>query len=209
MIAIRNLGPAVAVVGLTVVLGGCALLKSPPAVQMYRFGAAEQTVTALPVDAPTLSLRRVEFNDAAETDRVVGVTGNEVAYIAGARWVAPAQDLYTAALEGAFATRAQRVRLLGRREGTRSDQALDIDVRDFEARYDAPGAVPTIVITARARLLDSRDLAAERVFVVSQPASENRVSAIVDAFELATRDLNTQIVNWADQTVTVAPPLAP
>jgi cholesterol transport system auxiliary component len=40
---------------------------------------------------------------------------------------------------------------------------------------------------------------AERVFSVEQPASENRVSAIVDAFDVATRDLNTQVIAWTDQ----------
>jgi len=47
--------------------------------------------------------------------------------------------------------------------------------------------------------LPERTVAAERVFTVEQPARENRVSAIVDAFDVATRDLNTQIVTWTDQ----------
>ena len=55
-------------------------------------------------------------------------------------------------------------------------------------------------MTARARLLvlPERTVAAERVFTVEQPATANRVSAIVEAFDLATRDLNTQIVAWTD-----------
>ncbi len=205
MIAIRNLGPAVAVVGLTAVLGGCALLKSPPAVQMYRFGPDVQVGQTLAVDALSVNLRRIEFPDAAETDRVLGITGSEAAYIAGARWVVPAQDLYAASVESAFAGQARRVRLIGAREAVRGDQSLDIDVRNFEARYDAPGAVPTVVITARARLLQDREIASEQVFTVSQPASENRVSAIVAAFEVATRDLNTQIVGWTDTNARANP----
>ncbi len=57
-----------------------------------------------------------------------------------------------------------------------------------------------MVVTARARLLalPDRSVAAERTFTVQQPASENRVSAIVEAFDIATRDLNTQIVAWTD-----------
>jgi len=46
----------------------------------------------------------------------------------------------------------------------------------------------------------------ERVFTVSQPAADNRVSAIVEAFDMATRDINTQLVDW---TIRSAPaPLA-
>ena len=131
----------------------------------------------------------------------VFVTGTETAYIAGARWVAPAAELYMESLENAFAAQATRVRLVGPREVVRSGRSLDVDMRAFEARYDAPGAAPTVVITARARVtaLPERNVTAERMFSVEQPASENRVSAIVAAFDTATRDLNTQIVAWTDQ----------
>ena len=128
------------------------------------------------------------------------MTGTETAYIKGARWVSPASDLYQESLENAFAAQATRVRLIGPRELIRGERSLDIDMRAFEARYDAPGAVPVVVVTARARLLalPDRTVAAERTFTVQQPAAANRVSAIVEAFDIAARDLNTQIVDWTD-----------
>jgi len=195
---IRPIAAAAAVM----TLSACALLSTPDPVQTYRFGglpAASGSPTA--AASPTqVTLRRVEFPEAVEGDRLLGVTGTETAYVAGVRWVSPAADLYMESLENAFAARATRVRLIGPRELTRAQRSLDIDIRSFEARYDAPGAVPTIVVTARARLLalPERTVAAERVFMVEQPATANRVSAIVEAFDLATRDLNTQIVAWTD-----------
>ena len=194
-----------AVSGLAIVLSGCSLLKAPPVVQMYRFGAETGTAATLPINAPSVSLRLIEFPEAAETDRMLGVTGNQAAYIAGARWVTPAPALYSDSLEAAFASRAQRVRLIGGREGVRGDQTLDIDVQTFEARYEVPGAVPTVVLTARARLMRDRNILAEQTFTVRQPASENRLETIVQAFETATRDLNSQIVGWTDTNATVDP----
>jgi cholesterol transport system auxiliary component len=47
-------------------------------------------------------------------------------------------------------------------------------------------------------VLPERTVSAERVFTVEQPATANRVSSIVEAFDLATRDINTQIVAWTD-----------
>ncbi|MFN3668320.1 MAG: ABC-type transport auxiliary lipoprotein family protein [Brevundimonas sp.] len=195
---IRPIAATVALMGLS----ACALLSSPEPVQTYRFGgvpaaSAASSSVASPVQ---VTLRRVEFPEAVEGDRLLGVTGTETAYIAGARWVSPAADLYMESLENAFAAQAARVRLIGPREMTRGQRSLDIDIRSFEARYDAPGATPTIVLTARARLLalPDRTVSAERVFTVEQPASANRVSAIVEAYDLATRDLNTQIVAWTD-----------
>lgn len=182
-------------------LGGCALLKSPDPVQTYRFGTtAQATSPNVGTSLSPIGLRRIEFPEATEGDRLLGVTGTETAYIKGARWVSPAADLYMESLENAFAAQATRVRLVGPREVVRSGRSLDIDMRAFEARYDAPGAAPTVVITARARVttLPERNVTAERMFSVEQPASENRVSAIVAAFDTATRDLNTQIVAWTD-----------
>jgi len=184
------------------VLSSCALLATPEPVQTYRFGGVAAASSAAPVVASPVqvTLRRVEFPAAVEGDKLLGVTGTETAYIAGARWVSPASDLYMESIENAFAVQATRVRLIGPRELTRGERSLDIDVRAFEARYDAPGMAPTIVVTARARLLalPERTVAAERVFTVEQPATANRVSAIVEAFDLATRDINTQIVAWTE-----------
>lgn len=192
---------AVAAAGV-LALGGCALLSTPDPVQTYRFGgpAAVSAAAEGQSGLREVNLRRVQFPEAVEGDKILGVTGTETAYIAGARWVSPASDLYMESLENAFSAQATRVRLIGPRELIRGERGLDIDIRAFEARYDAPGAVPTVVVTARARLLTlpDRTVAAERTFTVQQPAAANRVSAIVEAFDIATRDANAQIVAWTD-----------
>ena len=192
---------AVVVAG-ALAVAGCALLSSPPPVQTYRFGgpAAASAASEGVAGLTQVNLRRVQFPEAVEGDRLLGVTGTETAYIAEARWVSPASDLYMESLENAFAAQATRVRLIGPRELIRGERSLDIDMRAFEARYEAPGAVPTVVVTARARLLalPDRTVTAERTFTVQQPAGANRISAIVEAFDIATRDLNTQIVDWTD-----------
>src|SRR5690606_18709563 len=158
--------------------------------------AAASAATDGRTDLVLVNLRRVQFPEAVGGDKILGVTGTETAYIAGARRVSPAADPYMEGLEQAFAAQAQRGRLIGPRELIRGGRSLDVDIRAFEARYDAPGAAPLIVVTARARLLvlPDRTVAAERTFTVQQPAAANRVSAIVEAFDVATRDLNTQLV---------------
>ena len=182
-------------------LSGCALLASPDPVQLYRFGDAGPAINAAAAGEPVqVKMRAVTFPEASRGDRILGITGSEAAYIGGARWVSPAEDLYDASLEAAFSAQAQGVRLIGRRELTPTTRLLDIDINRFETRYAVAGAVPEVVVTARARLLRSpeRTVVAERTFEVIQPAGENRVSAIVHAYEIATRDLNTQIVAWTE-----------
>ena len=192
-----------AVTAAVAVLGGCSLLATPDPVQLYRFGAGAEVgngpVLAEPIQ---VALRRIEFPDASKGDRMLGITGTEAAYIAGARWVSPAEDLYAQSLQESFLSQASRVRLIGRRELTPTTRTLDIDVRTFEARYEQAGTAPLIVISATARMLrlPERTVVSERTFTVSQPASENRVSSIVAAFDIASRDLNTQIVDWTEAT---------
>lgn len=184
-----------------VTLSGCALLSSPDPVQLYRFGEADGVPLAASVAAPVqVRLRGVEFPQAARGDRILGVTGVEAAFIGGARWVSPAQQLYAQSVESAFASQARTVRLIGRRELTPTTRILDIDMRTFEARYDYEGAAPVVTVSARARLLrfPERTIVAEEVFTLNQPAGENRVTAIVQAFDLATRDLNSRLVSWTE-----------
>ena len=192
---------AIASVGaLSVALSGCALLSSPKPVQTYRFGGdvTEAADLAPAARQVAVALRRIDFPEASKGDRILGVTGTEAAYVGGARWISPAEVLFNDALEAAFADRPDRVRLIGRREVGAATRVLSLDVTTFEARYAYADAVPTVVITARARMvqLPERSVTSERVFTVSQPATENRVSAIVAAFDIATRDLNTQVVEW-------------
>lgn len=182
-----------------VALGACSLLSSPEPVQLYRFGGmqpgARSTTTAEPVE---IALRRIEFADAVSGERILGVTGTEAAYIAGARWVSSARDLFTDSLEGAFVG-SSRVRLLGPREITPGTQTLDIDVRTFEARYAVKGGIPTVVVTARARLLNrDRTIDAEESFESSVPAGANRVGSIVEAFDAATAAVTRDIVDWTE-----------
>ncbi|CAN5136470.1 ABC-type transport auxiliary lipoprotein family protein [soil metagenome] len=190
---------ASAVAALALAMSGCALLSSPKPVTLYRFGVVASVPDAAPAAGVVpVALRKIDFPAASTGDRILGVTGTEAAYIAGARWVSPAETLFNDSLENAFNARPDQVRLIGRREPGIATRVLGVDVTTFEARYDVAGAAPTIVITARARMtvLPQRSVVNERVFSVAQPATENRVSAIVDAFDIASRDLNSQIVDW-------------
>ena len=209
-----------AVVGAAAVLAGCQLLATPDPIQMYRFGAVTDAPTqGGETPAPLLvSIRRIEFPDASKGDRILGVTGTETAYIGGARWVSPAEALFDDSLNAAFAARPDQVRVLDRREPGTTPLVLRVTVSSFEARYlNGKEAAPTVVITARAQLRNTPERqrgagpirpedgrTVERAFTVSQPAAENRVSTIVDAFDIAVRDINTQMVDWSIQSAPAA-----
>jgi cholesterol transport system auxiliary component len=78
-------------------LGGCVSLlpKAKPA-QLYRFGAADSTPPDGAVESRSgadkigVVLGTVGFPRASTSDGILTVTGDQTAYIAGVRWVAPA-----------------------------------------------------------------------------------------------------------------------
>lgn len=181
-------------------LAGCALLSSPEPVQLYRFGDTDPPASATLAGRTNLVLRPVEFPAAARGDRILTVSGGQVAFLAGGRWVSPAEQLFTVALEAAFLRDAQRVSVTDRRETPSNAPSLDIDITSFEARYpDGVEYAPTVTIAGRARIVGTdRTVLAERTFMVEQPAAENRVSAVVAAYDLAVARFNTELVTWTD-----------
>jgi cholesterol transport system auxiliary component len=82
---------------------------------------------------------------------------------------------------------------------------LRLDVRNFEARYDdGAGAAPTVVVRVHAALTRDRNrsLVSEQVFEARIRAGDNRVSAIVAAFDHAVGDVLGQLVAWTNTTAT-------
>ena len=186
-------------------LSGCITLlpKTKPA-QLYRFGAA-QGAAVEGAAAPTAAagpqtglLVSVGFTRVAEGDRILTATGSQTAYIAQSRWVAPASTLFEEAAVRAFETSGAPFRLMQRGDIGASNLALRIDVETFETDYPADGkGAPTIVVRANAQFVrPGHGATTAQSFVSTQPAGENRVGAIVSAYDAATADVLKQIVSW-------------
>jgi cholesterol transport system auxiliary component len=184
-------------------LSGCISLlpKSKPA-QLYRFGpepAAAQT------PAPSRSAVAVyrtngSFQGESADDRMLTITGGKAAYIAQSRWVAPAAVLFDEAVSQAFD--ASPIRLIARGQQGRYAYALRLDVRNFETRYDAgPDGPPTVVVRVHAALNRAdQSLVGEQMFEASAPAADNRVGAIVEAYNKALAAVLGKLVAWTQAT---------
>jgi cholesterol transport system auxiliary component len=194
---------AAALLGLAGLLTGCisVLPKSDP-VQLYVFeGEAPAAAPAVAAGKPFDVLRGIgSFNRAAAGDRILTTEGSKVAYIAKARWAAPAVVLFDQALSRAFDDSGGPARLLGRGQVGTAEYVLRLDVRDFEARYEnGPKAAPVVLIRARASLTDSqRVLVGDRMFEVKVAAADNRVSAIAEAFDKAVGEITGELVAWTN-----------
>jgi cholesterol transport system auxiliary component len=196
---IRRILGLVAIGACALALSGCISLlpKSKPS-QMYRFGPTPAVAPAATPSSVAVFRTNGQFQEEAADDRILTTTGGHAAYIAQSRWVAPAQVLFDQAVSNAFD--ASRVRLIARGQQGRAAYALRIDVRSFEARYEAgPREAPTVVVHIHAALTKSdQSSVGEQDFEVSAPASDNRVGAIVAAFDKATKDVIGRLVAWTE-----------
>jgi len=188
-------------------LSGCisVLPKTKPAL-LYRFGPGE-TAAAAPAAAPAarrpvLGLATIDFDSAADTDQILTVTGQDVAYIEGARWSSPAPVLFREALLRAFEASPDAPALVERGAALRAPDLLQLKVEAFEASYDhGRGAAPAVVVRVRATLVSNQTHAvlADRLLSASARASDNRQGPIVAAFQSAVRDVIGQLIAFTSQ----------
>jgi cholesterol transport system auxiliary component len=193
---------------LALLLGGCAgsLLQSdaePP--DTFRLGVAAGTdaVTASTVPAPSalaIAVARPRAAAAIDTDRIaVQYAGNRFDYYSAARWAESAPQMLQQNLVSALAATARfggGVMTAPARAPT--ELLLDVELRRFEAATTgtdaaSSGAAPVVHVQVQVSLVDSRRAARVTSFVseAAVPASENRLSAVVAAFDRA----NAQVVS--------------
>jgi len=195
-----NLLRATAMAAAAMALSGCITLfpEAEPA-KLYRFEISAPSEVA----AKTFTVTRgpIAFDRAAASDGIVAVTGDTVAYIDSARWVAPAQQIFEEELVRAF--QAGPARLIGRGEVGKSDWLMRLDVQRFEADYrNGPEGPPVVVVEIKVALTRNlRDGQTFETVVKSEvQASDNRVSAIVPAFNQALTKSLADVNNWVMAT---------
>jgi len=219
----RPLLAALAGAALVSSLDGCVSLlpKTKPA-QLYRFGAEgtrqlEACSMGAAVEGPSdakkigVVLGQIGFPRASTSDGILTVTGDQMAYIAGARWVAPARTLFQEAVGRAFGHEGKAVQIVQVGDVGAASAVLRIDVTAFEVRYQQPQQstpIATVAIDARLTRSDG-SVMDQRTFSTLEPAASNTVSAIVHAFDMATSHILTDVVAWSDQEVSQAGAAAP
>lgn len=202
---IRPLLRLTAIGACALALSGCiSLLPKSKPVQLYRFGQTAASATA--PSAGTVGVLRANggFQNESAGDRLLTVSGGKAAYVADARWVAPASVLFDEALLAAFDANPGSTRLISRGEQGKADYALRIDVRNFETDYDAgPKSAPTVVVRIRAALAKAdRTNAGETILESRVKADGNRVSAIVAAYDEALGEVLDKLVAWTNANAT-------
>ena len=199
---LRRLAPTAAFAALIAAglgLASCVSLFPKTAdATLYRFEARTPVAPASAQRQVAVLHVPTRFTAAAAGDRILTVTGNQAAYIAGARWVAPATTLFDEAVNHSLES-SPSIRLSAQGDMSRPDYTLRIDVLTFETRYLAgPHAPPTVVVQVRGALANSRTrvTAGDTVLQATAVASDNRVGAIVEAYDVALTEVVGEVITW-------------
>lgn len=197
------------VLGAALALAACVtLLPKTDPVTLYRFGAAAAQPASAVEPGPRIGIVRAptQFQRESAGDQILTVTGDKVAYMADARWVAPAPVLWDQAVATAFDS-APSIRLVGRGDPAPATYSLRLEVRSFETRYERGAkAAPVVIVRVRAVLTPARDRSRviETLIEARAPAAGNRISAIVPAYDTAVADALGQITAWVAQEAKAA-----
>jgi cholesterol transport system auxiliary component len=181
-------------------LAGCgSLFGGNQPTQLYRV----TPVRAFPPDLPHLSVQLLVDVPTApaglDTARIaLSRSAVSIDYFADSEWTDRVPLLVQTDLLQSFEN-SKSINAIDRESaGLRADFILQTEIRHFEALYDTGEGAPVVWVAIVTRLVNptSGDIVARNTFERHQPASENRIPAIVIAFDQALGGVIEDIVAW-------------
>jgi ABC-type uncharacterized transport system auxiliary subunit len=169
----------------------------PPSLFMLSAGMNSPPAPSaqIPVD---LAVLRPKLNAGLETDRIaVLYPDRRLDFLADARWSGPLGDVLQDFAVREFRARAGLRNVSADASVFASAYWLEIEATDFQAEYATAGSAPVVRVHLLARIGNSADRRVLGLFSASaeQPAAENRLAPIIDAYHRAADAALTEIVS--------------
>lgn len=186
---------------LFVPLAGCSnllpnLVGEPPA--LYELRAPEQIASSQPLSTKQLLIDVPMASAGIDTPRVALIQPDgTMAYYRNVSWTDRTPVMLQTMLVEAFGN-SGRLPAVGRENvGLRADYLFKTDIVAFEASY-RNGAVPTVRVAINAKIITMprRMIMSGRVFTAEVEAEQDSVLAVRDAFQQASGQVLTELVNW-------------
>jgi cholesterol transport system auxiliary component len=197
---------------LGVTLAACAgsLFKNkaaPPT--MYMLGATRKTPAADPPGdnhPADLAVLRPRVRAGLDTDRIAALyPDRHMDYYADVRWSGPLDEVLQDLTVQQFHVNPGLRNVSADVSVFASTYWLEIEVMEFQAEYSAAGGPPTVHVHFQARLGNSGDRHVLARFEpdVREAAADNRMSAIVDAYNRAADQALSDIATGVAATLNV------
>jgi len=181
----------------------------PPSIYMLSaapgtIAASESTAAPAPL-AVGLAVLKPRVRAGLDTDRIaVLYPDRRLDYFADARWSGPLDDVVQDLTVQALRNGARLRNVSSDASLFASGYWLEIEVADFQAEYASAGDPPTINVRLMARVASAgdRNILGSFTAAARQTATDNRLTAIVDAYERAVNSALAEIVGRTSRTLT-------
>jgi cholesterol transport system auxiliary component len=180
------------------------LLSAPTGIDAPASSASAAAPAPL---AAELAVLKPRVRAGLDTDRIaVLYPDRRLDYFADARWSGPLDDVVQDLAVQAFRNGAGLQNVSSDASVFASGYWLEIEIADFQAEYPSLGAPPTINVRLLARVANAGDRNILGSFAAGarQTATDNRLSAIVEAYEHAVNSALVEIVGDTSRTLTEA-----
>lgn len=198
---------------LMILLTACAgsLFKNkaaPPT--MYQLSATPKSSTAdsakAPVASVDLAVLKLRVRAGLDTDRIAALyPDRRMDYFAGVRWSGPLDEVLQDLTVQEFHSNSGLRNVSADSSVFASPYWLEIEVMDFQAEYAAAGGAPTVHVHLLARVGNSGERHVLGRFEpdIHEAAADNRITAIVDAYNRAADKALAEIAAGTAQTLSV------
>lgn len=180
---------------------GCAdMIGPPPPSKLYLLRPALPRALAGAKVNWGLAIRLPDAGGGLDSERIVirhPPAGMD--FYADSAWPERLPVLVQNALVEAFESCGRIAAVARDSDAVRADYYLATDIRDFEARYDAPDGIPTAVVRLGAKMIATRtrDIAGTTQAARETGATQNSVEAAVAAITTAFSGVLAELVPWA------------
>jgi cholesterol transport system auxiliary component len=212
---IARVAAAMLAVALAAGCTGNLLQSDAPVPDTFRLTSAPPSaatdVSPLPL---AVVVQRPRATAALDTDRIaISAAGNRFDYYSAALWAEPAPQMVQQQLVSALAATGQfGGGVFAAPARVPAELLLDVELRRFEAvtastNAASSGAAPVVHVQVQASLIDSRRSVRVTSFVAAAeiPATENRLTAVIAAFERANAQVMSEVAAKAQAAAVSLP----
>jgi cholesterol transport system auxiliary component len=189
-------------------LAGCGGLQSnAPPTQIYILRAKPAQATNPVATGTTLQLARLTTDPGLGSDRIVLVqSDHRMSYFNASRWASELPELVETLAVATLRATGSWDAVYEWPSSFGSDFLLQIAIRRFEADYTSGASNPTVQVAFDCTVVRraGRDYIANFVVQGSAQADENRMAAVVGAFEQATNQALAEMAGKAAEIVNSA-----
>lgn len=127
----------------------------------------------------------------------------ELQFFAGARWSERLPRMVEGLILEALEEGGAKVSTTRDAAGIPADYRIQVEIRDFQAEYFDGALAPDIRVRLNVRIiqLGPLQIVATKAFEARVPSSGAQISAIIDSFNQASRDVIAEATAWISETL--------